>query len=89
MNLSHEWLSRFVPHGKSAEQIRDLLTAHVATVEGFEGHMDVSVGRAAEGFSGGELQRLGLARLLVNSPTRLAGCPAWTSSKLTCSGWNG
>lgn len=36
MNLSHEWLSRFVPHGKSAEQIRDLLTAHVATVEGFE-----------------------------------------------------
>lgn len=36
MNLSHEWLSRFVPHGKSAEQVRDLLTAHVATVEGFE-----------------------------------------------------
>ena len=35
MNLSHEWLSRFVPHGKSAEQVRDLLTAHVATVEGF------------------------------------------------------
>jgi phenylalanyl-tRNA synthetase beta chain len=36
MNLSHEWLQRFVPHGKSAEQVRDLLTAHVATVEGFE-----------------------------------------------------
>jgi phenylalanyl-tRNA synthetase beta chain len=36
MNLSHEWLSRFVPHGKSPEQIRDLLTAHVATVEGVE-----------------------------------------------------
>ncbi len=36
MNLSHAWLSRFVPHGKSAEQVRDLLTAHVATVEGCE-----------------------------------------------------
>lgn len=38
------------------------------TVRGFEGHMDASVGRSAEGFSGGELQRLGLARLLVNQP---------------------
>ncbi len=36
MNLSHEWLARLVPHGKTAEQVRDLLTAHVATVEGFE-----------------------------------------------------
>jgi phenylalanyl-tRNA synthetase beta chain len=35
MNLSHAWLSRLVPSGKSAEQVRDLLTAHVATVEGF------------------------------------------------------
>lgn len=36
MNISHEWLQRFAPHGRSAEQVRDLLTAHVATVEGFE-----------------------------------------------------
>lgn len=36
MNISHDWLQRFVPHGRSAEQVRDLLTAHVATVEGFE-----------------------------------------------------
>ena len=36
MNLSHEWLKAFVPHALSAEQVRDLLTAHVATVEGFE-----------------------------------------------------
>lgn len=36
MNISHEWLQRLVPHGRSAEQVRDLLTAHVATVEGFE-----------------------------------------------------
>lgn len=36
MNISHEWLARFVPHGRTAEAIRDLLTAHVATVEGFE-----------------------------------------------------
>lgn len=36
MNISHDWLGRFVPHGRSAEAVRDLLTAHVATVEGFE-----------------------------------------------------
>ncbi len=36
MNISHDWLSRFVPHGRSPEAIRDLLTAHVATVEGVE-----------------------------------------------------
>ncbi|MDQ8165231.1 MAG: phenylalanine--tRNA ligase subunit beta [Gemmatimonadota bacterium] len=36
MNISHEWLKAFVPHALSAEQLRDLLTAHVATVEGFE-----------------------------------------------------
>lgn len=38
------------------------------TVRAFEGHLETPVGRAAEGFSGGELQRLGLARLLVNRP---------------------
>lgn len=36
MNLSHEWLARLVPHGRTPEQVRDLLTAHVATVEGLE-----------------------------------------------------
>ncbi len=36
MNISHEWLQRFVPHGRTAAQVRDLVTAHVATVEGFE-----------------------------------------------------
>ncbi|MFM8602945.1 MAG: YtpR family tRNA-binding protein, partial [Gemmatimonadota bacterium] len=36
MNVSHAWLARFVPHGHSPEAIRDLLTAHVATVEGLE-----------------------------------------------------
>jgi phenylalanyl-tRNA synthetase beta chain len=36
MNISHDWLQRFVPHGLGAEQVRDLITAHVATVEGFE-----------------------------------------------------
>ncbi len=35
MKISHEWLARFVPHGKDAAAIRDLITAHVATVEGF------------------------------------------------------
>jgi phenylalanyl-tRNA synthetase beta chain len=36
VNLSHEWLARLVPHGRTPEQVRDLLTAHVATVEGLE-----------------------------------------------------
>jgi len=36
MNISHEWLKTLVPHSRSAEEVRDLLTAHVATVEGFE-----------------------------------------------------
>ena len=36
MNISHEWLKTLVPHPRSAEEVRDLLTAHVATVEGFE-----------------------------------------------------
>ncbi len=36
MNLSHAWLSRFVPHGLTPTEVRDLLTAHVATVEGME-----------------------------------------------------
>lgn len=36
MNISHEWLKAFVPHALTAEQVRDLITAHIATVEGFE-----------------------------------------------------
>ena len=36
MNISHEWLKTLVPHSCSPEQVRELLTAHVATVEGFE-----------------------------------------------------
>ena len=36
MNISHDWLKAFVPHTLGAERVRDLLTAHVATVEGFE-----------------------------------------------------
>jgi phenylalanyl-tRNA synthetase beta chain len=35
MKISHDWLARFVPHGREATAIRDLITAHVATVEGF------------------------------------------------------
>ncbi|MHB1299146.1 MAG: phenylalanine--tRNA ligase subunit beta, partial [Gemmatimonadaceae bacterium] len=36
MNISHDWLQRFVPHGRSAGEVADLLTAHTATVEGVE-----------------------------------------------------
>ena len=36
MNISYEWLKAFVPTAPGADAVRDLLTAHVATVEGFE-----------------------------------------------------
>jgi phenylalanyl-tRNA synthetase beta chain len=36
MLISHEWLRAFVPHGLSAEEIRDLLSAHAATVDRME-----------------------------------------------------
>lgn len=36
MNISHAWLQAFVPHTLKAEQLGDLLTSHVATVEGLE-----------------------------------------------------
>ncbi|MFM7068628.1 MAG: ATP-binding cassette domain-containing protein, partial [Actinomycetes bacterium] len=39
-----------------------------ATVSGFSNGLDTPMGRDGEGFSGGEMQRLGLARLLVNQP---------------------
>lgn len=55
---------------RTDEELWDALRAVglEATVRGFDGRMDSPMGRAAEGFSGGELQRLGLARLLVNEP---------------------
>jgi phenylalanyl-tRNA synthetase beta chain len=33
MLISHEWLRAIVPHGRSVEELRDLLSAHVATVD--------------------------------------------------------
>ena len=33
MNLSYEWLRAFVPFDQSAAELRDLLTAHVVTVD--------------------------------------------------------
>lgn len=38
------------------------------TVDGFDSGLDTVMGRGSEGFSGGELQRLGLARLATNRP---------------------
>jgi phenylalanyl-tRNA synthetase beta chain len=52
MLISHEWLRAIVPHGKSVEQIRDLLSAHVATVDRTErlrqDLADVVVGRVVQ-----------------------------------------
>lgn len=36
MLISHEWLRAIVPHGRSAEEVRDLISAHVATVDRME-----------------------------------------------------
>ncbi len=36
MLISHDWLRAFVPHGKGPEEIRDRITAHVATVDAME-----------------------------------------------------
>lgn len=36
MLISHEWLGEFVPHGRSPEAVRDLLSSHVATVDAME-----------------------------------------------------
>ena len=40
----------------------------LATVESFGSGLDSELGRDAHGLSGGELQRLGLARLILNQP---------------------
>lgn len=36
MLISHEWLRAFVPHDLAPEQVRDLVSAHVATVDRME-----------------------------------------------------
>lgn len=36
MLISHDWLRALVPHQRSADEIRDLLSAHVATVDRME-----------------------------------------------------
>jgi phenylalanyl-tRNA synthetase beta chain len=33
MLISHEWLRAIAPHGRSADEVRDLVSAHVATVD--------------------------------------------------------
>lgn len=52
MLISHDWLRALVPHGRSPEEIRDLLSAHVATVDHMErlrqDLADVVVGRVVQ-----------------------------------------
>ncbi|MBV6522749.1 MAG: Phenylalanine--tRNA ligase beta subunit [Gemmatimonadaceae bacterium] len=36
MLISFDWLHAFVPHGETPESLRDLMSAHVATVDGME-----------------------------------------------------
>ena len=66
MNLSHEWLKAFVPHALSAEQVRDLLTAHVATVEGFE-RLRADLRKLEQNLGGvGSMERLPAAIFVVD-----------------------
>jgi len=52
MLISHDWLRAFVPHERSADEIRDLISAHAATVDGTERLRqdlgDVVVGRVVQ-----------------------------------------
>lgn len=52
MVISHEWLRSIVPHTRTAEEIRDLISAHVATVDRMErlrqDLADVVVGRVVQ-----------------------------------------
>jgi phenylalanyl-tRNA synthetase beta chain len=52
MLISHDWLRAIVPHDRTPEQIRDLLSAHVATVDRMqrlrEDLRDVVVGRVVQ-----------------------------------------
>ena len=36
MNISHDWLRAFVPHPLSPAAVGELLSAHVATLDGIE-----------------------------------------------------
>lgn len=55
----------------SDERLLDVIDAVglTETVTTFDGGLDADMGRLGEGLSGGELQRLGLARLIVNQPS--------------------
>lgn len=52
MLISHDWLRGFVPHDHSPEKIRDLISAHVATVDRMErlrqDLADVVIGRVVQ-----------------------------------------
>lgn len=36
MLISHDWLEAFVPHGRTPDEVRDLISGHVATVDAME-----------------------------------------------------
>lgn len=52
--------------GRVADAVRNV--ALDATVGGFSHGLDTTMGRGAAGLSGGEMQRLALARLMINQP---------------------
>lgn len=65
-NLTRPEVDEGISEARIAEVLDQLALRE--TVESFRDGWEAQLGRAGEGFSGGELQRLGLARLLLNDP---------------------
>ena len=59
MNASHEWLQAFVPHGLDATQLAELLSRHVATVDGLH-HLKVELARMGRGCRADAVERIAL-----------------------------
>lgn len=67
MLISHEWLAAMVPHGRTPQQVHDLISAHVATVDRMErlrdDLRDVVVGRVVEAARHPNAEKLWVTRV--------------------------
>jgi phenylalanyl-tRNA synthetase beta chain len=89
MNASVEWLNAFVDTGKSAAELRDLLTAHTATVEELvalrEDLAPIVVARVVEASSHPDSDHLHVTRVDMGTGELLdvvCGAPNVTAGKL-------
>jgi phenylalanyl-tRNA synthetase beta chain len=89
MLISHEWLRAMVPHRLGAEAVRDLISAHVATVDGMErlrdDLRDVVIGRVVEAGRHPNAEKLWVTKVDDGSGTLLdvvCGAPVVTVGTL-------